>query len=53
MILRVELSLQGARLDLADGTLAKLFLELDTLAGRLDLALDQLASAADPAGACR
>jgi hypothetical protein len=41
-------ALDGARLDLCEGTLAQLLCELDALAGRLDLALDRLACAADP-----
>jgi hypothetical protein len=43
-------ALDGARLDLADGTLAELLLELDSLDGRLALVLDSLAAAADPVG---
>jgi hypothetical protein len=42
-------ALDGVRLDLADGTLAELLLELESLDGRLALVLDRLASAADPA----
>jgi hypothetical protein len=38
-------ALDGARLDLSDGTLAELLLELKSLDGRL--ALDRLAGAAD------
>jgi hypothetical protein len=45
--------LDGAQLDLCEGTLSQLAVELDTLAGRLDLMLDRLAGAADPVGVCR
>jgi hypothetical protein len=41
-------ALDGAGLDLADGTLAEIATELDTLAGRLDLLLDRLGAAVDP-----
>jgi hypothetical protein len=40
----------GAALDLPPRVLAELLLEVETLAGRLDLVLDSLATAADPAG---
>jgi hypothetical protein len=39
-----------AALDLPEGTLAAILAELVSLDGRLDLALDQLAGALDPAG---
>jgi hypothetical protein len=39
----------GAALDLPPSVLAELCLEVETLAGRLDLVLDRLAGAADPA----
>jgi hypothetical protein len=44
---------KGAALDLSPMILAELLLELDTLAGRLDLVLDRLAGAADPVGVAR
>jgi hypothetical protein len=43
-------ALDGAALDLPEGTLAAILAELQTLDGRLDLALDRLADALDPAG---
>jgi hypothetical protein len=46
-------ALHGSRLDLADGTLAQLLTELESLDGRLALVLDRLASAADPVRACK
>jgi hypothetical protein len=45
-------ALDGAQLDLCEGTLSQIRVELESLAGRLDLLLDRLASAADPAGVC-
>jgi hypothetical protein len=42
-------ALDGAALDLPEGTLAQLLGELEGLAGRLDLALDRLGAAVDPA----
>ena len=41
----------GAALDLPPSVLAELLLEVETLAGRLDLVLDRLATSADPVGA--
>jgi hypothetical protein len=41
-------ALDGATLDLCEGTLVQLLAELDTLAGRLDLVLDRLSAAVDP-----
>jgi hypothetical protein len=46
-------ALDGAQLDLCEGTLSQLATELETLAGRLDLVLDRLAGAADPVGVLR
>jgi hypothetical protein len=46
-------ALAGAQLDLCEGTLSQLAIELETLAGRLDLVLDRLAGAADPVGVLR
>jgi hypothetical protein len=43
-------ALDGAALDLGNGTLAELLLELESLDGRLALVLDRLACAADPVG---
>src|SRR5262249_45118744 len=43
-------ALARAPLDLADGTLAELLVELESLDGRLALVLDRLASTADPVG---
>jgi hypothetical protein len=42
-------ALDGAALDLPEGTLAQLAAELDGLAGRLDLVLDRLGAVVDPA----
>jgi hypothetical protein len=42
-------ALDGAALDLPEGTLAAILAELQTLGGRLDLALDRRADALDPA----
>jgi hypothetical protein len=42
-------ALDGAALDLPEGALAQLLGELEGLAGRLDLALDRLGTAVDPA----
>jgi hypothetical protein len=42
-------ALDGATVDLADGTLDQLLTELLTLSGRLDLVLDRLSAAVDPA----
>jgi hypothetical protein len=39
-------ALDGARVDLAEGTLAELLLELESLDGRMALVLDRLAGAA-------
>jgi hypothetical protein len=39
----------GARLDLCEGSMAQLLVQLDTLAGRLDLVLDRLSAAVEPA----
>jgi hypothetical protein len=44
-------ALDGESLDLPEGTLAALLAEVETLGGRLDLVLDRLADALDPAGA--
>jgi hypothetical protein len=44
-----RLALAGATLDLPEGTLASLLCELEGQAGRLDLALDRLGAAVDPA----
>jgi hypothetical protein len=41
-------ALDGAALDLPEGTLALLLAEREGLAGRLDLALDRLGAATDP-----
>jgi hypothetical protein len=46
-------ALDGARLDLCEGTLAQLLCALDTLAGRLKPVLDRLSTPVDPVGACR
>jgi hypothetical protein len=46
-------ALDGAAVDLAEGTLDQLLTELLTLSGRLELVLDRLAGAADPVGLCR
>jgi hypothetical protein len=43
-------ALDGAAVDLPPHIQAEMLVELDTLAGRLDLVLDRLASAADPVG---
>jgi hypothetical protein len=43
-------ALDGAAVDLAPHVQAELLTELDTLAGRLDLVLDRLASAAGLVG---
>jgi hypothetical protein len=40
----------GEALDLPEGTLAAILAEVVSLDGRLDLALDRLAEALDPAG---
>jgi hypothetical protein len=42
-------ALDGAALDLPEGAMAQLLAELEGLAGRLDLALDRLGAAVDPA----
>jgi hypothetical protein len=44
-------ALDGAAVDLAEGTLDQLLTELLTLEGRLELVLDRLSAAVDPAGA--
>jgi hypothetical protein len=41
-------ALDGASLDLPEGTLAQLLGKLEGLAGRLDLVLDRLGAALDP-----
>jgi hypothetical protein len=41
-------ALDGAAIDLPEGTLAGILSELVSLDGRLDLALDRLAGAAEP-----
>jgi hypothetical protein len=43
----------GAAIDLPEGVLAGILSELVSLDGRLDLALDRLADALDPAGCGR
>jgi hypothetical protein len=42
-------ALDGATLDLNPDVLAELLTELDTLSGRLDLVMDRLSEAVDPA----
>jgi hypothetical protein len=42
-------ALDGAALDVCEGTLTSLLCELEGLAGRLDLILDRLGAAVDPA----
>jgi hypothetical protein len=42
----------GPALDLSPEVVAELVLELETLAGRLELVLDRLSAAVDPVGAC-
>jgi hypothetical protein len=42
-------ALDGAAVDLAEGTLDQLLTELLTLSGRLELVLDRLSAAVDPA----
>jgi hypothetical protein len=44
-------ALDGAALDLPEGTLASIPAKLDGLAGRLELALDRLGAGVDPARA--
>jgi hypothetical protein len=46
-------ALDGAPLDLCEGTLSQILVELETVAGRLDLVLDRLAGAADPVSICK
>jgi hypothetical protein len=41
-------ALDGAALDVCEGTLAALAAELDGLVGRLDLVLDRVGAAVDP-----
>jgi hypothetical protein len=43
-------ALDGAAIDLPEGTLAAILSEVVSLDGRLDLAVDRLAEALDPAG---
>jgi hypothetical protein len=45
-------ALDGNAIDLPEGTLAGILSELVSLDGRLDLALDRLAGALDPAPSC-
>jgi hypothetical protein len=46
-------ALDGAALDLPEGALGVIAAELDTLGGRLDLVVNRLAEALDPAGCGR